>query len=151
MDGEEGEYNKQIRKNKMWEKRLNENYFKLFRRRNGRSLGERLRSRNATRWRQLAGVNWLPFACDWATTWCECRETLALKLEQIGSDRMDRLVNPFSVLGVFDYYLFIFRSKSRLKTVKKWTRNAGKKKLSKTRVKLCNIQSLFLKYFLCTF
>lgn len=47
---------------KMWEKRLNENYFKLFRRRNRSSEGGRLQSRNATRWRQLAGVNWLPFA-----------------------------------------------------------------------------------------
>lgn len=46
---------------KMWEKRLNENYFKLFRRRNGRSEGDRLRTEEcskmaATGRRKLAAI-----------------------------------------------------------------------------------------------
>lgn len=67
-EGEEGEYNKQTSKNKMWEKRLNENYFKLFRRRNMRRSEEENGSKSREECNKMAAAlhwpeeDWLPFA-----------------------------------------------------------------------------------------
>lgn len=91
---------------KMWEKRLNENYFKLFRRRNRRSEGERLRTEECKPKMAATGRSGtgLPFA--WriqencrrpATTWREPQKGARARAKRIGT-RMDRtLVNPFLV------------------------------------------------------
>lgn len=58
---------------------------------------------------------------------------------------------PFStsVLGTFDYYLFFCQNHQDRNLQKEIEANAKTLKV-KTKVKLCNIQSLFL-IFLCTF
>lgn len=129
--GEE-EYNKQTSKKKMWEKRLNENYFKLFRRRNREKReGERLRLTEECKSKMAATVicmtdsGELP-ATDGDDVTQNRRKALALsreraRAERIGTVRRDRpLVNPLSsVLGAFDYYLFIFPVNITIESCKK--------------------------------
>lgn len=85
-------------------------------------------------------------AWPWSTWMKEERES--------EKDKTRGLVSPpppfsNSVLGTFDYYLFICQNHQDRNLQKKIEANAKTLKV-KTKVKLCNIQSLFL-IFLCTF